>query len=229
MLKIHNLTFRYPESPEDLFRSFCLTFENEITCIVGRNGVGKSSLIDFIADEFVRAKKGKISKINFEQNCNLEIIHQKPNFSALDWYHSLQNLEVICKIKKQKCNKTWFCHQLEKLGIDPHTQVAKLSGGQIQVMNIIKSLAIEPTLLLMDEPFAALDTQNSKSLKKIILEWQSTRHVCIIMVLHNFEDVLEIADRTVAFDSKPIDLVLDINKKDLAINGRENLLKYFEL
>lgn len=229
MLDLQNLTFRHPKSKDDLFRSFSLTFCNEITCIVGRNGVGKSSLIDFIADEFVHVKEGKTTQINFETGCNLEIIHQKPHLSALDWYHPIQNLEVISKIKKQKYDTLWFCDQLSKLDIDTSTQVVKLSGGQIQAMNIIKALTLKPTLLLMDEPFAALDAQNSKSLKKIILEWQSTHHICIILVAHNFEDVLEMADRVVVFDHKPIDVVLDINKKDLGVNGRESLSKFFEV
>jgi ABC-type nitrate/sulfonate/bicarbonate transport system ATPase subunit len=229
MLQIHNLTFRYADSSYFLFRSFNLMFENEITCIVGRNGVGKSSLFEIVTDSFIEFKKGKRSLIGFDSNTNLEIIHQKPDLSILPWHDSVRNLEVITGIKKQIFDKTWFENSLADFGINPSSKVGNLSGGQKQVINILKALVLQPNLLLMDEPFGALDIENSSKLKKIMLVWQKTNQACIILISHSVEDIIELADRAVIFDCNPIEIVQDLNRAEISSDGRLIINQHFEL
>jgi ABC-type nitrate/sulfonate/bicarbonate transport system ATPase subunit len=97
MLQIRKLNFRHPQSSKNLFESFDLVFKNEITSIVGKNGVGKSSLFEIITDSFVEFTTGKSSLIEFEPGTNLEIINQKPDLSILPWYNPVQFLEIISK------------------------------------------------------------------------------------------------------------------------------------
>jgi NitT/TauT family transport system ATP-binding protein len=229
MIKIQNLTFRHNQSSDDLFSSFDLTFQNEITCIVGRNGVGKSSLFEIITDSFIDFKKGKKSLIKFAPDTNLEIIHQKPDLSILPWHDSVRNLEVITGIKKQNFDKEWFENSLADFDIDPTSKVGNLSGGQKQVVNILKALALQPNLLLMDEPFGALDIENSSKLKKILLNWQKQNQACIILVSHSVEDVIELADRVLILDGKPIKIIQDLNRISIQSNGKSIINQHFQL
>jgi ABC-type nitrate/sulfonate/bicarbonate transport system ATPase subunit len=228
MLHIHNLTFRHPQSSKNLFRSFDLVFNNEITSIVGKNGVGKTSLFEIITDSFVEFTTGKSSLIEFESGTNLEIINQKPDLSILPWYNSVQFLEIISKIKKQKPDLVWYKYNLELFGIDPKAKLSNLSGGQKQIVNILKALALKPSLLLLDEPFSALDIENCIKLKKIILDWQAQNQICVILVSHSLIDVLELADRVVILGNNPVEIIYDLDKILIGAEGKSIINNYFE-
>jgi NitT/TauT family transport system ATP-binding protein len=229
MLDISNLTFRHLKSTEDLFKLFSLTFENDITCIVGRNGIGKSSLFEIITDNYIEFQKGKKSLIEFEPGTNLEIIHQKPDLSILPWHDSIRNLEVLTTIKKQTFDQVWFERSLNDFGIKSSSKLGNLSGGQKQVVNILKALALQPNLILMDEPFGALDIENSCKLKKILLAWQKINQICIILVSHSIEDVIELADRVVILDGKPIEVIKDLNHSGIQSSGKSIIQQHFQL
>jgi NitT/TauT family transport system ATP-binding protein len=229
MLHIHNLTYRHPQSAKNLFESFDLTFKDEITSIVGKNGVGKSSLFEIITDSFVEFSQRKNSLIEFESGTNLEIINQKPDLSILPWYNPVQFLEIISKIKKQKPDLSWYKCNLELFGIDPKTKLSNLSGGQKQIVNILKALALKPNLLVLDEPFSALDIENCIKLKKIILDWQKQNQICILLVSHSLIDVLELADRVVILGNNPVEIIYDLDKKTIDIEGKKIINNYFEL
>jgi ABC-type nitrate/sulfonate/bicarbonate transport system ATPase subunit len=228
MLHIHNLTYRHPQSTKNLFETFDLTFKDEITSIVGKNGVGKTSLFEIITDSFVEFSQGKDSLIQFELGTNLEIINQKPDLSILPWYNSVQFLEIISKIKKQKPDLVWYKYNLELFGINPKTKLSNLSGGQKQIVNILKALALKPSLLLLDEPFSALDIENCIKLKKIMLDWQTQNQICIILVSHSLIDVLELADRVVILGDNPVKIIYDLDKKSIDIDGKKIINHYFE-
>jgi NitT/TauT family transport system ATP-binding protein len=228
MLTISNLTFKHPKPADDLFRSFDLTFQNEITSIVGKNGVGKTSLFEIITDSFVEFTTGKSSLIEFETGTNLEIINQKPDLSILPWYNSVQFLEIISKIKKQIPDLVWYKYNLELFGIDPKAKLSNLSGGQKQIVNIIKALALKPSLLLLDEPFSALDIENCIKLKKIMLDWQTQNQICIILVSHSLIDVLELADRVVILGNNPVEIIYDLDKITIGAEGKSIINNYFE-
>lgn len=229
MLHINNLTFRHKESCDNLFKSFDLIFEDEITCIVGRNGVGKSSLFEIVTDSFIEFKKGKKSFIEFASDTNLEIIHQKPDLSILAWHDSVRNLEVVSGIKKQNYDKEWFENFLVDFAIDPTSKVGNLSGGQKQVVNILKALALQPNLLLMDEPFGALDIENGSKLKKILSDWQKQNQACIILVSHSVEDIIELAYRVIILDGKPIEIIQDLNRVEIQSDGKSIINQHFQL
>jgi NitT/TauT family transport system ATP-binding protein len=235
MIKISNFTFRHSQSSDDLFRSFCCTFQNEITCIVGKNGVGKSSLFEVITDSFIGFKKSpQPSKnqdlpIQFEPRTSLEIIHQKPDLSILPWYDSVKNLSIICKIKNQSFDKNWFENQLEEFKINPNSKMGNLSGGQKQVVNILQAIALEPNLLLMDEPFGALDMENSTKLKQVLTTWQSNNKACIILVSHSIGDILELSDRILILDQKPIQIIQDLDSQQIQQSGKQIIQQHFVL
>jgi ABC-type nitrate/sulfonate/bicarbonate transport system ATPase subunit len=228
MLHIHYLTYRRPESIKNLFESFDLVFKNEITSIVGKNGVGKTSLFEIITDSFVEFTTGKSSLIEFETGTNLEIINQKPDLSILPWYNSVQFLEIISKIKKQIPDLVRYKYNLELFGIDPKAKLSNLSGGQKQIVNILKALALKPSLLLLNEPFSALDIENCIKLKKIMLDWQTQNQICIILVSHSLIDVLELADRVVILGNNPVEIIYDLDKITIRTKGKGIINNYFE-
>jgi NitT/TauT family transport system ATP-binding protein len=167
--------------------------------------------------------------IEFEPGTNLEIIHQKPDLSILPWHDSIRNLEVLTTIKKQTFDQVWFEKSLKDFGIKSSSKLGNLSGGQKQVVNILKALALQPNLILMDEPFGALDIENSSKLKKILLAWQKINQICIILVSHSIEDVIELADRVVILEGKPIEILQDLNQASIQSNGKSIIKQHFQL
>jgi NitT/TauT family transport system ATP-binding protein len=219
MLHIHNFTFRHPLSSYDLFRSFCLTLEGEITSIVARNGSGKSTLLNEINQQFIHHKKGKNIGIHFDPNTRIRYITQNPDDSLLPWYSSIKNLEVISKLQKIRVDTDLFVNELLGYGVDPSQPVGSFSGGQKQLVNLLISFYLQPDLLLMDEPFGALDLQNSLVIKSRFRSWQRQCGSCVVLISHSMQDILELSDRVVILGGRPVQILQTLDKNQIDDEG----------
>ena len=181
--------------------------EEEFVCIIGPSGCGKSTLLHMIAG-FERPTRGKILINNKEIHApspELGVIFQES--SLLPWMSVRENIEFGLAI--QGCprgeQKDIARHYLNLVGLEgfdrarPH----ELSGGMKQKVAIARTLALDPAILLMDEPFGALDEQTKKRLDFELLELWQQRKKTVLFITHSIEEAILLADRIILFTVRP--------------------------
>ena len=190
--------------------------EGEFFTILGPSGCGKSTFLNVLAG-LARKTDGSIdidgqpaSGINQEQG----VVFQ--GYALFPWRTVLQNIEIgleIRKIPKRERRETAE-HFLNLVGLAgfgqryPH----ELSGGMRQRVAIARSLAYSPSLLLMDEPFAALDAQTREILQSELLRIWEQHKTTIVFITHSLDEAIYLSDRIAVMTHRPgrIKAILDI-------------------
>jgi len=205
----------------------------EILGLLGPNGVGKSSIFNLIT--------GLISPNYGSIIINSEIVNNYPIYKRTlqfkigyvpqngGFFHDLtvyDNLKAIAqiKIKNQSYRDEKINSLISKFELDPITDIKAgfLSGGQKKKLVIAIALLSEPKLLLLDEPFAALDVMTIKTLQEIIVGLQSKNNISIILCDHQARDLLACVDiaaiihngKVIAKDT-PTNLINNIEAKNV--------------
>ncbi|MDR1765669.1 MAG: ABC transporter ATP-binding protein [Lachnospiraceae bacterium] len=189
----------------------------EFITIVGPSGCGKSTLLDIIAG-LVKPKSGQIridgKAINGPALDRGFVMQQ---YALLPWRNVRRNIELGLEVKgipKRKRSRI-SDRYIELVGLRgfeksyPH----ELSGGMRQRVAIARSLAYDPEVLLMDEPFAAVDAQTRGVLQDELMRiWEETKKT-IIFVTHSIEEAALLADRVVVMGTHPgrVKAVVDVN------------------
>ena len=206
--------------------------QSEILGLLGPNGVGKSTIFNLIIGLF-KPDYGKIS-INGENVLDYPIAERASKFKIGyvpqygGYFHELtllENLNAIGEIQIQ--NKKDRQHKIEQLiakfEFDPITNIqAKfLSGGQKKKLVIAMALLNNPKVLLLDEPFAALDVLTIKMLKELIVNLQSQERISICICDHQARDLLSCVDNAIILSNckviakgTPTELVNDIKAQN---------------
>lgn len=176
-------------------------YEEEFLCIVGRSGCGKSSLLNILSglDELTR---GKIIK---EKNLKLGYMLQSD--ALFPWLNILDNATLGLRVKKinTKENIEYVKSMLIKYGLGdflekyPH----ELSGGMRQRVALIRTLALKPDILLLDEPFSALDYVSRLQVSNDILQIIKSEKKSVIMITHDLAEAISIADRIIVLSKRP--------------------------
>lgn len=185
-------------------------YEGEIIAILGKSGSGKSTLLRIIAG-LINASDGKI---NYRGNPvkgpvrGISMVFQ--TFALLPWLTVLQNvelgLEAIGVAREERRERA--LKAIDMIGLDGFESALpkELSGGMRQRVGFARALVVNPDLLLMDEPFSALDVLTADNLKSDLIDlWQSKKMGLngIIFVTHSIEEAITIADRILVFNSNP--------------------------
>lgn len=184
--------------------------EDEIIVLLGKSGAGKSTLLRLISG-LTKQTDGKILYRNKPVNGparGMSMVFQ--NFALLPWLTTLENVElglealgIPREIRRQKALQA-----IDTIGMDGFESAypKELSGGMRQRVGFARALVVEPELLLMDEPFSALDILTSENLRNDLLDlWyaKDTRIRGILCVTHNIEEALVMANRILLFSSDP--------------------------
>lgn len=186
---------------------------NEIVAVLGKSGSGKSTFLRIIAN-LLKPIKGTV-QYHFEQNAHsipLSMVFQ--NASLFPWLTVLENVELgleglnLCK--KNIRNKA--LEVIDMIGLDGFESAypRELSGGMKQRVGFARALAVDPTVLLMDEPFSGLDVFTANSLKNDVLElWGSgkTSLKSIVLVTHSIEEALFMSDKAIILGGHPAHIV----------------------
>ena len=181
--------------------------KGEIVTLLGESGCGKSTLLNIIGG-FVEASSGKVmldGKVVEKPSRRGIMLFQ--NYGLLPWRSvqknvelGLENTPLFRQERESRAHKYLKLVGLEdKLHLFPH----ELSGGMQQRVAIARALVIQPELILMDEPFAALDTFNRYRLQDEILNIQEKEKTTIILVTHDIDEAIYLSDRIVIMDNKP--------------------------
>lgn len=179
--------------------------DNEFTCLLGPSGCGKSTLLGLIAG-FVKASSGAII-INKKQvmrpDINRSLVFQE--YALFPWLDVIENVAFGLKYRVKDKEERFLIamRYLKMVGLQDHAKdtVAQLSGGMKQRVAIARALAVEPELLLMDEPFGALDDQTRSQMQKLITEIWLELKSTIIFVTHSIDEALLLADRIIVMAS----------------------------
>lgn len=183
--------------------------QNEIVAILGKSGSGKSTLLRIIAG-LITPDKGKVN-FNYpldEKSFGISMIFQ--NFALFPWLTVLENVELgleAMNLPKEVIRKKAL-QAIDLIGLDGFESAypKELSGGMKQRVGFARALVVEPKILLMDEPFSALDILTANNLKKDFLNiWISndTPLKNVVIVTHSIEEAVFMADRILIFGSNP--------------------------
>jgi NitT/TauT family transport system ATP-binding protein len=190
--------------------------EGEFVTIVGPSGCGKSTLLNIIAeldkpDSGSLLIRGTVNDINNALSTKRIMIFQE---SALfPWLNVQENVEFglrIAKVHKER-RRQIADKYIEMVGLSKFSEslVYQLSGGMKQRVAIARALAIEPEVLLMDEPFAALDVQTRDLLHEELVGIHKTTGKTILFVTHNINEAILLGDRVIVLSS----VLKDIKKE----------------
>jgi putative hydroxymethylpyrimidine transport system ATP-binding protein len=194
-----------------VFDQLSLDFEAAAcTCLLGPSGCGKSTLIRIISGAKDIAYGGEIQRREAEAGLSVAWMSQKD--LLLPWLSVMDNIMLGAKLRREKDEKTVEKASLllEKAGMtgEGNKYPAALSGGMRQRVALLRTLMEESDILLMDEPFSALDALTRLRLQD--LSATLTRGKTVILVTHDPLEALRLADRIIVLGGTPATIVADI-------------------
>lgn len=218
MIQFENVSKSFKQNgfwcPPVLSKLHLTVTEGEFLCVLGPSGCGKTTLLNLIAG-FLFPSKGRVLFQGKEvrgPGPDRGVVFQ--DATLFPWLTVMQNVGFglrIQGIKGRLLEKTAL-RFLETMGLSGHAEKYPyaLSGGMRQRVAIARVLALEPKVLLMDEPFSALDANTRERLQDELLRiWMMQRRT-IVYVTHSVEEAAYLADRVVVFGGQDTGLATDL-------------------
>ena len=184
--------------------------EREITAILGKSGSGKSTLLRIISG-LIKPSQGNIyfkEKLVTEPVKGIAMVFQ--SFAIMPWLTVLENVELGLEAQgvAKRIRRKMALRAIDTIGLDGFESAypKELSGGMRQRVGFARALVVEPELLLMDEPFSALDILTAENLRNDLLDlWhdKQTKIKGILFVTHDIEEAVLMANRIIIFDNDP--------------------------
>lgn len=208
-------------------------YYGEFLVIVGPSGCGKSTLLNIIG--------GIDSKSNGEVNYNdnIKIGYMLQNDCLFSWLNILDNCLLGLKVNKllTRDNIDYVKELINTYGLGDfmYSYPSSLSGGMKQRVALIRTLALKPDILLLDEPFSALDYQTRLSVADDVYKIIKDNKKTVIMITHDIGEACSVADRVVVLTDRPskVKKIFNIEMKDKSnpINNRKcpEFLVYYDL
>ncbi|MER8479190.1 MULTISPECIES: ABC transporter ATP-binding protein [unclassified Mesorhizobium] len=205
---------RHREAPKIALTNTNLEIEQgEFVCLLGPSGCGKSTLLNVVGG-LVEASTGSIKvdgRSVAQPGPDRGMVFQ--NYSLYPWLTVRQNIEFGPKLNRwPKAKVSQIANELiEIVGLKEYAdQFPKvLSGGMKQRVAIARALAMEPSVLLMDEPFGALDAQTRSRMQELLLDIWSRKRTTVIFVTHDIEEAVYLADRVLVMSARPGRIIED--------------------
>ena len=195
--------------------------QGQFISIIGHSGCGKSTLLNIIAG-LTSATQGYVFLDNrevAEPGPDRAVVFQ--NHSLLPWLTAYQNVrlavdKVFARTKSAAERHDWTLHHLELVHMEHaiERRPAEISGGMKQRVGIARALAMSPKVLLLDEPFGALDALTRAHLQDQVMQIHARLGNSILMITHDVEEAVLLSDRIVMMTNGPsarIGSILDVN------------------
>lgn len=188
---------------------------NTFTCLVGPSGSGKTTLLRVLAG-LVPPEHGEVQvqgTLLRGPRRSMSIVAQKENL--MPWRSVLQNVMLPLQLAGVKRSErvARARHMLEVTGLTEFENVypAELSGGMAQRVSIARGMVTEPDILLLDEPFGALDAITREQMWHELLRLWRRTHAAVLMVTHDIREAVFLADRVLVLSPRPGRIVGDID------------------
>lgn len=226
ILEVKNISKKYQSKEGEVIAIENINFrikKGEFVSIIGPSGCGKSTLLSIIAG-LEEKTTGEI----YIENEKVEGISEKVGYMLqrdclLEWRNILSNtlfgLEIKGKINKE--SKQYVENLLKKYNLYDFKDKypSELSGGMRQRAALIRTLAIKPKILLLDEAFSALDYQTRIMVTKDIYEILKKENITSIIVTHDISEAISMSDRVFVLSKRP-GTIKDIHKIDFEMENR---------
>jgi nitrate/nitrite transport system ATP-binding protein len=217
------MTFARGTQKTEVLRDIDLRIEQgEYISLIGHSGCGKSTLLNIVAG-LLRATVGGVLLENqevTEPGPDRAVVFQ--NHSLLPWLTVYENValavdKVFRDVKSKAERREWIAHNLELVHMAhakdkrPH----EISGGMKQRVGLARALAMEPKVLLMDEPFGALDALTRAHLQDSVMEIHAKLGNTVLMVTHDVDEAVLLSDRIVMMTNGPAATIGQVLTVDL--------------
>lgn len=240
VLKVEDLHMTYGNEKKQARILAGVDFEvrqGEFVCVVGPSGSGKTTLLRCVAG--LQRPTSGVTLLEGEPVTEppekLAVVFQDYSRSLLPWMNVTRNVELPIERKYGKAERAAKAEQaLESVGLGGKGDLYpwQLSGGMQQRAAIARGLAYQPDILLMDEPFAAVDAQTRIDLEDLVLRVRDQYDMTILFVTHDIDEAVYLADRVIVLSGAPTsvteDLIVDLPKPRDQI-GTKALPHYAEL
>ncbi|MEJ8839488.1 ABC transporter ATP-binding protein [Ramlibacter sp. AN1133] len=215
------MTFAGPNGGNPVLKGIDLAVQRgEYISLIGHSGCGKSTVLNIVAG-LLKATSGGVLLDNREVNApgpDRAVVFQ--NHSLLPWLTVYQNVEIaVGKIFRDTRSaaerKEWILHNLAMVNMSHALDrlPSQISGGMKQRVGIARALAMEPKVLLLDEPFGALDALTRAHLQDEVIRIQSELGNTVMMITHDVDEAVLMSDRVVMMTNGPsatIGQVMDV-------------------
>lgn len=233
ILEIKNLKKIYHTKNEEFLAVENFSFnlkKGEFVAIVGPSGCGKSTILSILCG--LEKKSEGIIKHN--QNIKFGYMLQKDNL--FEWRTIYKNCLLGLEIQKVKNKRQYIETLLKKYGLYEfrNNYPSNLSGGMRQRVSLIRTLAIKPDILLLDEPFSALDYQTRLAVSEDVYKIIKKENISTIMITHDISEAISMADKVIVLSKRPSKIKniykIKLKNKQTPIENRkdENFQKYYE-
>jgi NitT/TauT family transport system ATP-binding protein len=181
--------------------------EGEFVCILGASGCGKSTLLNIFAG-FLEPSQG-IARLRDQVITGIEprcgMVFQ--SYALFPWKTVRSNIEFGLKMQKlasseRRKRAAAFIDLVKLTGFEEHYP-AELSGGMLQRVSLARSLAADPEVLLMDEPFAALDAMTRQVLQEELLRIHAESRKTVLFITHSIDEALILSNRIIILSARP--------------------------
>ena len=220
-LYVENLRKSFPGTSKDkelvVFDEVSFGMDKgEFVCVVGHSGCGKSTILNIIAG-LTAASAGDVyvqGKVVDKPGLSRGVVFQ--NHSLLPWKSALQNVTFSVKARWPTWTKAEvhdhslkYLHMVGLKGAE-NRRPAQLSGGMRQRVGIARAFAIEPQILLMDEPFGALDALTRGTIQDELVSICATTNQTVFMITHDVDEAIHLSDRIMLMSNGPNARVAEI-------------------
>ena len=203
-------TFPTPSGPSVVVEGFDLAVsQGEFVCLIGHSGCGKSTVLSMVAG-LTEASSGTIILAGREvrrPGTDRGVVFQAP--CLFEWMTALENvtigIEQAFPDKSRKQRRELAAFHLERVGLGDalEKRPAELSQGMRQRVGLARAFALEPKMLLLDEPFGMLDSLTRLELQSVLLDIWQTQRITALMVTHDVDEALFLSDRVAMMTSGP--------------------------